>query len=108
MTSFKECILGNLPGEESLGVWVQKINGIFSLESAAQVAPVIADAQTNLSPGFYLVDNCVAINYLRNKYDSKEQFAIDFLASLNKAQEVDHDTFEEISRHRKYKENLAE
>ena len=99
VTTLKAIILGDLPKEESWCIWAKEINGEWSPESPAVVAP--------FSPpeaAFHMVGECWNINQFKNKYlansQTLEQFADNWLASLNAAETVDFETFEQIRESR--------
>jgi hypothetical protein len=94
-TTLKVIILGDFPRNSSWCIWAKKINGEWSPESPAVVAPF-----SSPETAFHMVGECWNINQFKDKYlangQTLEQFGDDWLASLNAAETVDFKAFVQI------------
>lgn len=85
----------DLPNEEYWCIWAKKINGEWSPDS-----PALVTEYTPPENEFHMVGEFWNLNDLKDKYlangQTLEQFADDWLASLNAAETVTFETFQKI------------
>ncbi|MEG4484828.1 hypothetical protein [Microcoleus sp. D2_18a_B4] len=90
MTTLKTYLTGSLSYDQSWGIWAEKIDGRFELESNARFGQFVFE-NGGMADGYELVGDNVSLTESRDNYcdtdegceDFYEEWAIDFLQNLN-------------------------
>lgn len=93
MATLRDYLIGSLWYDKSRGIWAEKVNGKFELESNARFGEFVFD-NGGMLDDYELVGNNMFISDSRDKYcgtdedceEFYEEWAINFLQDLNEEQ----------------------